>query len=71
MLLHCFRGVHRTGAYSAIFRMEFEGWDNAAALAEMQALGYSTLDDEDDIRSYLERYRPRRPPSRGTVTPEP
>src|SRR5262249_3868570 len=28
VLVHCFAGVHRTGAYCAIYRMEFEGWDN-------------------------------------------
>lgn len=61
VLLHCFRGVHRTGAYSALFRMEYEGWTNAAALAEMQALGYTTLDEEEDILTYLAHYQPRRP----------
>lgn len=61
VLVHCFRGVHRSGAYSAIFRIEYERWSNAAALAEMQALGYSNLDEEWDILGYLERYQPRRP----------
>ena len=61
VLVHCFRGVHRTGAYSAVFRMEYDGWGRDAALAEMQALGYSNLGEEQDIREYLERYQPRRP----------
>lgn len=61
VLLHCFRGVHRSGAYSALFRMEYQGWSNDDALAEMQALGYSTLDEERDILGYLAHYQPRRP----------
>ena len=58
VLVHCFAGVHRTGAYCAIYRMEFEGWSNAEALAEMKACGYDNLDDEWDIRGFLESYRP-------------
>jgi protein tyrosine/serine phosphatase len=58
VLVHCFAGVHRTGAYSAIYRMEFEHWSNARAIAEMKACGYSNLDDEWDILGYLEQYHP-------------
>ncbi len=58
VLLHCFRGVHRTGAYTAIYRMDFEGWTNAQAIAEVKACGYSTLDNDWDLLNYLERYRP-------------
>jgi tyrosine-protein phosphatase SIW14 len=58
VLVHCFAGVHRTGAFTAIYRMEFEHWTHAEALAEMRACGYTTLDEEWDILGYLERYRP-------------
>jgi tyrosine-protein phosphatase SIW14 len=58
VLIHCFGGVHRTGAYCAIYRMEFEGWSNSRAMNEMKACGYTTLDDEWDICNYLEQYRP-------------
>jgi tyrosine-protein phosphatase SIW14 len=58
VLVHCFAGIHRTGAYCAIYRMEHERWDNAAALAEMKACGYSNLDREWDIRGYLTAYEP-------------
>ena len=58
VLVHCFAGVHRTGAYAAIYRMEFERWSNARAIAEMKACGYNNLDDEWDILGYLEQYRP-------------
>src|SRR6516225_9672847 len=58
VLIHCFAGIHRTGAYTAIYRMEFEGWTNAQAIAEVKACGYTNLDDEWDILNYLEHYRP-------------
>ena len=39
--------------------MEYEHWTNAEAMTEMKRCGYSTLDDEWDISTYLEKYRPR------------
>jgi protein tyrosine/serine phosphatase len=58
VLVHCLAGIHRTGAYCAIYRMEHERWANAEAIAEMKACGYTNLDDEWDILGYLEQYRP-------------
>ena len=58
VLVHCFGGVHRAGAYAALYRMEFEHWGNEQALAEMRACGYTTLEDEWDILGYLEQYVP-------------
>jgi tyrosine-protein phosphatase SIW14 len=58
VLIHCQRGVHRTGAYCAIFRMEFDHWTNAQAIAEVKACGYDNLENEWDILGYLERYKP-------------
>jgi protein tyrosine/serine phosphatase len=57
VLIHCFAGVHRTGGYVAVYRMEMEGWDNDRAIAEVKACGYVNLDNEGDILAYLERYR--------------
>jgi protein tyrosine/serine phosphatase len=59
VLIHCFGGIHRAGAFSAIYRMEYQHWSNAKAMAEMKTCGYNTLDDEWDISTYLEKYRPR------------
>jgi protein tyrosine/serine phosphatase len=71
VLVHCFAGVHRTGAYAAIYRMEFERWSNARAIAELKACGYSNLDDEWDVLGYLEQYRPTwAPPPEPTSHPE-
>jgi tyrosine-protein phosphatase SIW14 len=58
VLVHCFAGIHRTGAYCAIYRMEQEHWDNADAIVEMKAYGYYNLPDERDILGYMEQYQP-------------
>jgi tyrosine-protein phosphatase SIW14 len=58
VLVHCFGGIHRTGAYCAIYRMEFEGWSNMQAMNEMIDCGYTTLVDEWDLHDYIEQYRP-------------
>jgi protein tyrosine/serine phosphatase len=62
VLVHCFAGIHRTGAFCAIYRMEYEGWTNAGAIAEMKACGYNTLEDEWDVLGYIEKYQPRKKP---------
>ncbi|MBM3994412.1 MAG: hypothetical protein FJ303_09710 [Planctomycetes bacterium] len=59
VLVHCYAGYHRTGAICAVFRMDYQGWTNEAALAEMRVLGYTILDDHQDVLSYLSRYRPQ------------
>ncbi len=58
VLLHCFAGVHRTGIFTAIYRMEFEHWTNADAMQEMRSCGYTELDEHLDVLGYLEGYRP-------------
>jgi predicted protein tyrosine phosphatase len=58
ILVHCFAGIHRTGAYVAIYRMERERWTNDTAIAEVKELGYDNLDSEWDVLGYLEQYRP-------------
>ncbi len=58
VLVHCFAGMHRTGAYCAIYRMDYEGWTTREAMAEMRLLGYQSLDEDADILEYLANYRP-------------
>lgn len=60
ILIHCFAGIHRTGAYCAVYRMEVEGWGRERAMNEMRACGYVTLDENEDILSYLNNYSPGR-----------
>jgi len=72
VLVHCFAGIHRTGTYCAVYRMEFEGWSNARAIAEVKDHGYSNLEEDWDILGYLEQYRPQRlavKPAPTTVRP--
>ncbi|MFO0809511.1 MAG: tyrosine-protein phosphatase [Gemmataceae bacterium] len=70
VLVHCFAGIHRTGAYVSIYRMEYEHWSNAKALQELRACGYRHLDDEWDVLGYLESYRPRWSREGGTEAQE-
>ena len=56
VLVHCFAGLHRTGLFCAIYRMEIDGWTNAEAVAEMKSLGYAQIDA--DAIAYLVAYRP-------------
>ena len=58
VLVHCLAGIHRTGAYCAVYRMEFEHWTNERAIEEVKAFGYTNLDKEGDILGYLEKYQP-------------
>jgi tyrosine-protein phosphatase SIW14 len=58
VLVHCFAGIHRTGAFCAVYRMQYQGWSNREAIAELRALGYATLDDDEDVHTFLDRYRP-------------
>jgi tyrosine-protein phosphatase SIW14 len=56
VLIHCFAGIHRTGAYCAIYRMEHDHWTNPQAIEEIMASGYTDM--ESDVLGYLENYRP-------------
>jgi tyrosine-protein phosphatase SIW14 len=58
VLVHCFAGIHRTGAMCAVFRMDYQGWSNEQAMAEMRTMGYSILDDHEDVQGFMIQYRP-------------
>jgi tyrosine-protein phosphatase SIW14 len=58
VLVHCYAGEHRTGAFVALYRIEFDGWSNEAALAEMRQCGYDNLDREWDVRTFIQLYQP-------------
>jgi len=59
VLAHCRHGIARTGVVSAIFRMEYDGWDNADALAEARRIGgYDTLREGSAKREFILSYRP-------------
>jgi tyrosine-protein phosphatase SIW14 len=56
VLVHCYRGIHRTGGYVAIYRVEFEGWSVERAVEEMVAMGYTILEQHLDVCGYLASY---------------
>jgi protein tyrosine/serine phosphatase len=58
VLVHCFAGLHRTGVYCGVFRMERQGWSNADAIAEMYAAG--RFHEDPAALDFLRRYAPRR-----------
>ena len=58
VLVHCFAGIHRTGAMCAVFRMDYQGWTNEEAMTEMRSLGYTILAQHEDVHRYFLRYRP-------------
>lgn len=40
VLIHCRAGLHRTGVMTAVYRMEYDGWTPAQAIAELKANGF-------------------------------
>jgi tyrosine-protein phosphatase SIW14 len=61
VLLHCKAGLHRTGVLVATYRLEYEGWTPAAALAELRANGFgewASTAANDYILDYILAYRP-------------
>ncbi len=56
ILVHCFAGKHRTGAYVAVYRMECEGWSNERAIEEMKRYGYDNIEEHKDLLGFLTQY---------------
>jgi len=62
ILLHCKAGLHRTGRLTAVYRMEYEGWDTGSALREMRANGYGFMaasEADDFVIQFVQNYKPR------------
>lgn len=57
VLVHCYAGYHRTGAMVAAFRIDYQGWTNEQAIAEMRLMGYSILDEHQDVLHYFTNYK--------------
>jgi len=67
VLVHCFAGIHRTGAVCAIYRMDYDGWTNDEAMAEMERFGYTA--QHLDVLPYLRHYQPHRTTASGASRP--
>jgi len=57
LFIHCAQGVDRTGMMAGLYRIEAQGWQPAAAMEEMRALGYH--DWYNDLIHYVRDYVPR------------
>jgi len=60
VLVHCFAGIHRTGAHIAVYRMEYQGWTSAEAIEEMRSMGTPRTTFANNLIDYLETYKPQR-----------
>ena len=68
VLVHCFAGIHRTGGYVALYRVDHDGWTADEAVREMKSMGTARTTFDDEIPGYLRAYRrgTLRPPGVGT-----
>jgi protein tyrosine phosphatase (PTP) superfamily phosphohydrolase (DUF442 family) len=57
MFIHCHAGKDRTGAMSAIYRMEVCGWTSDEAIQEMRAFGFAGRYKR--LFNYVKNYSPR------------
>ncbi len=61
VLIHCYHGVGRAEMYSAIYRIEYEGWDNEEARNAVRTLiKFSSFDDGKPKGDYLKGYESRK-----------
>ena len=59
VLVHCFAGIHRTGGYVSLYRLEYDGWAADDAIREMKSMGTVRTTFDDEIPDYLRAYTPR------------
>src|SRR5262249_51100924 len=66
VLVHCRAGLHRTGAFCAIYRMEYvdprlgRRWNQVEAMEEMQDHGFGIFCNaaNDNVKQYVLTFRP-------------
>lgn len=57
ILIHCQGGVHRTGAFAALYRMQYQGWEPKRAVEEMEDNYFNwTTRDRSALKEWLLRY---------------
>lgn len=69
-LVHCYHGVGRAELFSAVYRMEYEGWDNERARdATRFIVSGSSFDDSKEKGRYLLDYVPRAAKANDAASP--
>jgi protein tyrosine/serine phosphatase len=59
ILIHCFAGIHRTGAHVAVYRVRYHRYTPAEAVAELKACGKPTTTYVGNLIPFLStRYLP-------------
>lgn len=61
VLIHCYHGIGRAQMYSAIYRIEYEGWNNEDARHKAAfPLMFSSFDDGKPKGEFLKAYKSRK-----------
>ena len=61
VLIHCYHGVGRAEMYSALYRIEYEGWSNEEARKGVRAIiKWSSFDEGTPKGEYLKAYKSRK-----------
>lgn len=61
VLIHCFHGIGRAQMYSAIYRIEYEGFTNEEARSKTAfPVMFSSFDDGKPKGEYLKKYKSRK-----------
>ncbi len=76
ILIHCRAGLHRTGVFTAVYRMEYQGWSPAEAYRELKAHGFGEwvcTSSNDYVNQYVLTYRrgQRHPAATASASPVP
>jgi protein tyrosine/serine phosphatase len=61
VLIHCYHGIGRAQVYSAVYRVEYEGWNpNEARKQAAFPVMFSSFDDGTPKGEFLKSYIPRK-----------
>lgn len=57
ILIHCQGGIHRTGAYVALYRIYFQGWTTEQAIAELESNYFDwSITDRSRLKNWIKAH---------------